>query len=98
MSTWYEVRKYSNEITAVNVSRETEKKIVIAHPATKWFEAREEMTLKASRCVTYYPSLQQAKEALEGRLRDKIAELRSVLAKAEESLKRIETVGTEASR
>lgn len=60
MSRWYKISKYRIDIISVEVVKETEKQIVVRHPASPWGVARDIRTAKEDSSESHYPTFAQA--------------------------------------
>jgi hypothetical protein len=61
MSTWYKANRWSNSITTVDVTKETDKFITIV--MTSYYKGTTRRVMKSDE---YFPTFREAKESLQG--------------------------------
>jgi hypothetical protein len=87
MTMWYGVHNYKNEITSVEVVRETAKQIIILEPSGResWLRKRGDID------YSYFPSMEAARSYLAERLEKQIAGCKIEIANAEDALHKLKS-------
>ena len=92
MSTWYEITHWNTEIKAVEVVKDSPAFVTLAATSI-WNERRE---AKHTSSGGYYPSFQEAKDALIAMLSDKIDRHQKEVERLQRHVAKVEVL-TEAS-